>query len=76
MELPERVIFGFNSGKCDFNLVKYYFIKTISNVSDVNVAKKDNSYMFLLITSRFAVPNVEHLRLFPNVHWNGSVGLC
>ena len=24
-------------------MVKHYFVKTISNMSDVNVAKKDNS---------------------------------
>ena len=70
MELPERVIFGFNSGKCDFNLVKYYFVKTISDVSDVNVAKKDNSYMFLLITPRFKFLDVRN-HLTPSLSYNG-----
>ena len=40
-------VFGFNSGKYDLNLVKEYFIRTLSNMNDVTVTKKDNSYMFL-----------------------------
>ena len=34
-------VFGFNSGIYDLSLVKYYFIKTLSNMSNYNVAKKD-----------------------------------
>ena len=40
-------VFGFNSRKYDLNLVKEYFVSTLSNMSDVTVVKKDNSYMFL-----------------------------
>ena len=40
-------ILRFNSGKYDLNMVKYCFIKTISDLSDVKVAKKDNLYMFV-----------------------------
>ena len=40
-------VFGLNSGKYDLNLVKEHFVKTLSNMNDVTVAKKDNSYMFL-----------------------------
>ena len=47
--LSKVPVFGFNSGKYDLNMVKYYFVKTISNFSEVKVAKKDdNSYMFLI----------------------------
>ena len=28
-------------------MVKNYFVKNLANISDVNVAKKENSYMFL-----------------------------
>ena len=45
-------VFGFNSEKYDLNLVKEYFIKTPSDMTDITVAKKDNSYMFLT-TSMF-----------------------
>ena len=40
-------VFGFNSRKYNLNLVKEYFIRTLSNRNDVTVAKKDNLYMFL-----------------------------
>ena len=40
-------VFGFNSEKYDLNLIKEYFIKTPSDMTDITVAKKDNSYMFL-----------------------------
>ena len=40
-------IFGVNSRKYNLNMVKYYFVKIISNLSDIKVAKKDNSCMFL-----------------------------
>ena len=40
-------VFGFNSGKYDINMVKNYFVKNLARISDVNVAKKENTYMFL-----------------------------
>ena len=40
-------VFGFNSGSYDINMIKEYFAKDIAEISDVNVAKKGNSYMFL-----------------------------
>ena len=40
-------VFGFNSGSYDINMIKEYFVKDIAEISDVNVAKKENSYMFL-----------------------------
>ena len=41
------LVFGFNCGKYDLNLVKEYFVWTLSNMNDVTVMKKDNLYMFL-----------------------------
>ena len=40
-------VFGFNSGRYDINMVKEYFVKNLAGISNVNVAKKENSYMFL-----------------------------
>ena len=40
-------VFGFNSGRYDINMIKKYFVGDLSSISDVNVAKKENSYMFL-----------------------------
>ena len=40
-------VFGFNSGRYDINMIKEYFAKNLAEISDVNVAKKENSYMFL-----------------------------
>ena len=40
-------VFGFNSGRYDINMIKEYFVKNLTSLSDVNVAKKENSYMFL-----------------------------
>ena len=40
-------VLGFNSGKYDINMTKEYFVRSLSDISDVKVAKKDNSYMFL-----------------------------
>ena len=42
-------VFGFNRRKYVLNMVKYYFVKTISDLSDIKVAKKDNSYMYIRI---------------------------
>ena len=48
-------VFGFNSGRYDINMIKEYFVKELSEISDVNVAKKENSYMFL------STPNFKFL---------------
>ena len=40
-------VFGFNSGWYDINMIKEYFVKDLAEISDVKVAKKENSYMFL-----------------------------
>ena len=40
-------VFGFNSGRYDINMIKEYFAKDLAEISDVKVAKKENSYMFL-----------------------------
>ena len=53
-------ILGFNSEKYDLNLVKKHFVKTLSNMNDVTVTKKDkNSYMFLM-TPRFKFLDVKN----------------
>ena len=48
-------VFGFNSGRYDINMIKEYFVRDIASLSDVNVAKKENSYMFL------STPNFKFL---------------
>ena len=48
-------VFGFNSGRYDINMIKEYFVKNLTSLSDVNVAKKENSYMFL------STPNFKFL---------------
>ena len=48
-------VFGFNSGSYDINMIKEYFVKNLTSLSDVNVAKKENSYMFL------STPNFKFL---------------
>ena len=48
-------VFGFNSGRYDINMIKEYFVRDLAIISDVNVAKKDNSYMFL------STPNFKFL---------------
>ena len=40
-------VFGFNSGRYDINMIKEFFVKDLAEISNVNVAKKENSYMFL-----------------------------
>ena len=40
-------VLGFNSGRYDINMIKEYFVRDLAIISDVNVAKKENSYMFL-----------------------------
>ena len=48
-------VFGFNSGRYDINMIKEYFVKDLAEISDVKVAKKENSYMFL------SLPNFKFL---------------
>ena len=48
-------VFGFNSGRYDINMIKEYFVEDLAEISDVNVAKKGNSYMFL------SLPNFKFL---------------
>ena len=48
-------VFGFNSGRYDINMIKEYFAKNLAEISNVNVAKKENSYMFL------STPNFKFL---------------
>ena len=48
-------VFGFNSGRYDINMIKEYFVKNLAALSDVNVAKKENSFMFL------STPNFKFL---------------
>ena len=48
-------VFGFNSGRYDINMIKEYFVGDLTEISDVNVAKKGNSYMFL------SLPNFKFL---------------
>lgn len=40
-------VFGFNSGKYDLNMVKEFFVKSLSDMGNVKVEKKDNFYKFL-----------------------------
>ena len=48
-------VFGFNSGRYDINMIKEYFVENLTSLSDVNVAKEENSYMFL------STPNFKFL---------------
>ena len=48
-------VFGFNSGRYDINMIKEYFVENLTSLSEVNVAKKENSYMFL------STPNFKFL---------------
>ena len=48
-------VFVFNSGRYDINMIKEYFVKDLAEISNVNVAKKGNSYMFL------SLPNFKFL---------------
>ena len=62
-------VFGFNSGRYDINMIKEYFVKDLAEISDVNVAKKENSYMFL------SLPNFKFLDiknyLAPGLSYDG-----
>ena len=52
-------VLGFISRKYDLNLVKKHFVKSLSNINDVKIAKKDNWYMFLM-TPRFKFLDVKN----------------
>ena len=52
-------VFGFNSGRYDINMIKEYFVKNLAIISDVNVAKKENSYMFFS-TSNFKFLDIKN----------------
>ena len=52
-------VFGFNSGRYDINMIKEYFVKNLAIISDVNVAKIENSYMFLS-TSNFKFLDIKN----------------
>ena len=79
--LPERVrerwinrvkqvpVFRLYSEKYDLNLVKEHFIKTLSNVSNVTVTKKDNLYMSLM-TPSFKFLDVKNY-LAPDLSYDG-----
>ena len=59
-EWVEQVpVFAFNGGKYDINMIKEYFVKTLADMNTVNVAKKDNSYMFLT-TPQFKFLDVKN----------------
>ena len=63
-------VFGFNSGKYDLTLVKEYFVKTLSNMNNMTVPKKDNSYIFLT-TPRFKFLDVK-IYLSPGLGYDGQ----
>ncbi|XP_057316834.1 uncharacterized protein LOC130657857 [Hydractinia symbiolongicarpus] len=54
-------VIGFNSGKYDLNMIKRYFVDQIvrDDSEKINVAKKDNDYMFLT-TSRFKFLDIKN----------------
>ena len=52
-------VFGFKLGRYDINMIKEYFVKNLAIISDVNVAKKKNSYMFLS-TSNFKFLDIKN----------------
>ena len=62
-------IFSFNSRKYDLNMAKYYFVKTISNLSNIKATKTGNLYMFL-ITPQFKFLDVRNY-LAPGLSYNG-----
>ena len=61
-------VFGFNSGRYDINMIKEYFVKNLAGISDVNVAKKENSYMFLS-TPNFKFLDIKNY-LAPGLSYN------
>ena len=60
IECVEQVpVFPFNGSKYDINMIKEYFVKTLADMNSVNVAKKENSYMFLT-TPQFKFLDVKN----------------
>ena len=53
-------VFGFNSGRYDINMIKEYFVKNLTSLSDVNVAKKK----ILTCFSRHQISNFLTSRTF------------
>ena len=62
-------VLGFNSGKYDINMIKEYFVRSLSDISDVTVAKKDNSYIFLT-TPKLKFLDVRNY-LAPGLNYDG-----
>ena len=62
-------VLGFNSGKYNINMIKEYFVRVVADPDDVNVAKKDNSYMFLS-TPKLKFLDV-HNYLAPGLDYDG-----
>ena len=62
-------VFGFNSGRYDINMIKEYFVRDLAIISDVNVAKKENSYMFLS-TPNFKFLDIKNY-LAPGLSYDG-----
>ena len=62
-------IFGFNSRKFDLNLVKEHFVKMLSNMSNFNALKKDNTYVSL-VTLWFKFLDVRNY-LAPGLSYDG-----
>ena len=62
-------VFGFNSGRYDINMIKEYFVRDLAIISDVNVAKKENSCMFLS-TPNFKFLDIKNY-LAPGLSYDG-----
>ena len=59
-EWVEQVpVLSFNGSKYDINMIKEHFVKTLADMNTVNVAKKENSYMFLM-TPQFKFLDVKN----------------
>ena len=62
-------VLGFNSGKYDLNLIKEHFVKTMADINDITVAKKENKFMFLT-TPHFKFLDVMNY-LAPGLSFDG-----
>ena len=62
-------VFRFNRRKYNLNMMKYYFVKTISDLNNVSIIKKDNTYM-LLSTPRLKFLDVRNC-LAPGLSYDG-----
>ena len=59
-EWVEQVpVLSFNGSNYDINMIKEHFVKTLADMNTVNVAKKENSYMFLM-TPQFKFLDVKN----------------